>query len=254
MDSVTGGKRFNLDISSPKPLISIITVCLNADKNIATCIDSVIAYGNNKCEHIIIDGASTDKTVDILKEFNNKIEFWISEKDQGIYNAMNKAIKYVKGKWVLFLGSDDQLHSEFPKIIPYLKEDNTVYYGDYLSDEKKYGGKFSTYRLTKSNFCQQCVLYSANIFQKYSFNERYKISADHLFNIQCWVDRSYNFEYLPIVLTIFSSSGISSNQKDSILVNDLDGIILQHFGIFFLMRYKIKKIKLSIYKTICKNT
>lgn len=254
MNSVSGGKRFNSDFSSRQPLISIITVCLNAEKDITSCINSVITYGNNNCEHIIIDGGSTDSTIEILKEFDDRIEFWISEKDHGIYNAMNKAIKYAKGKWVLFLGSDDQLFSRFQDIIPYMTNENSVYYGDYLSDGKKYGGKFNKYRLAKSNFCQQCILYSKNVFLKYSFNEKYRISADHLFNIQCWSDLQFKFLYQPIILTIFGSSGISSNQIDYSLEKDRDRIILQYFGIHYLLRYRIKKMKRSIYKYIGLNT
>jgi glycosyltransferase involved in cell wall biosynthesis len=225
------------------PLVSVITVCLNAEKHLFNCIESVFNYGGNFCEHIIIDGQSSDQTVQIIKENKSKISFWISEKDNGIYNAMNKAINYALGKWILFLGSDDELNQSFKDIIPNLLEIDTVYYGDYISDGKKYGGKFSTYRLAKSNFCQQSVLYPINVFKKYSFNENYKISADHIFNIQCWTDSAYKFKYFPIPLTIFSSSGISSLKTDSLLETDRDKIILHYFGLLIYIRYKIKRFK-----------
>ncbi|MFN9709796.1 MAG: glycosyltransferase family 2 protein [Bacteroidota bacterium] len=236
--------------NSANPLISIITVCLNAEKHILKCIQSVQKYGGRYCEHIIIDGESNDQTVQIIKDNPSSISFWISEKDYGIYNAMNKGVKYAKGKWILFLGADDQLNNNFQEIIPQLLDNHCVYYGDYISEGKKYGGKFSSYRLAKSNFCQQCVLYPIEVFNKYLFNEKYKISADHLLNIQCWTDKSFTFKYIPVSLTIFNSTGISNQLIDTELENDRSDIIKKYFGTIIFIRYLIKKQKLRLYRKL----
>jgi len=91
------------------PLVSIITATYNADKYLQSSIKSVVnqTYGN--IEYIIIDGGSTDNTVQILKENDKYIDYWISEKDNGIYSAWNKGIEKSKGEWILFIGADDQL-------------------------------------------------------------------------------------------------------------------------------------------------
>lgn len=99
-----------------KPLISIITASYNSDKFIQRCIDSVENQTYANVEHIIIDGNSTDCTVDIIKQSADKessnISYWVSESDGGVYYAFNKGLKQVNGDWVYFLGSDDVLFDD----------------------------------------------------------------------------------------------------------------------------------------------
>ena len=90
-----------------KNYISIITVVLNAEKTIERTIKSIINQSYNKYEIIIIDGGSTDGTIDIIKKYKKKISYWISKKDQGIYHAMNKGIKKSSGNIIGILNSDD---------------------------------------------------------------------------------------------------------------------------------------------------
>jgi glycosyltransferase involved in cell wall biosynthesis len=90
-----------------KALISIITVVLNGEDHLEETILSVINQTYDNVEYIIIDGGSTDGTLDIIKRYTDKIDYWISEKDRGIYDAWNKAIQISCGQWIGFLGSDD---------------------------------------------------------------------------------------------------------------------------------------------------
>tara|TARA_B100001540_G_scaffold315403_1_gene342572 strand:+ start:669 stop:1478 length:810 start_codon:yes stop_codon:yes gene_type:complete len=98
--------------SKSEPLITIITVVLNNEKYLQECLDSLHNQKYKNYEHIIIDGGSNDKTIDILKKNENKIDFWISEKDQGIYDAFNKGMKLANGDFIGFLNSDDIYYSE----------------------------------------------------------------------------------------------------------------------------------------------
>lgn len=91
------------------PLISIITVVRNGATTIASTLESVRTQRNANVEHVIIDGASSDCTVEIIKAFQRDQLRWISEPDQGIYDAMNKGISLARGEWLLFLGADDVL-------------------------------------------------------------------------------------------------------------------------------------------------
>ena len=93
-----------------KPLISVIIVVLNGEKYLEQSILSVIKQTYVNVEIIIIDGGSTDKTVDIIRKYENSIDFWISDKDSGIYNAMNKGIRLSTGDFIGFVGSDDYLY------------------------------------------------------------------------------------------------------------------------------------------------
>ena len=101
------------------PKISIITVVLNNDKTIERCINSVInqKYPNKKIEHIIIDGGSKDSTVSIIKRYRNKITYWHSKKDKGLFDAMNIGIKKSSGNIIGILNSDDYFNKNALKIV-----------------------------------------------------------------------------------------------------------------------------------------
>jgi glycosyltransferase involved in cell wall biosynthesis len=90
-----------------KPLISIITVVLNNEKYLEECILSLHNQKNQNYEHIIIDGGSSDNTIDIIKKYEDKIDYWCSSKDKGIYDAFNNGMKLAKGDYIGFLNSDD---------------------------------------------------------------------------------------------------------------------------------------------------
>ena len=102
-------KKINRLDTKHYPKISIITVCLNSEKTILRCMNSVInqKYPKNKIEYILIDGGSTDKTVEIIKKKENKIKYWHSKKDKGIYDAMNIGLKHCTGEIIGILNSDD---------------------------------------------------------------------------------------------------------------------------------------------------
>ena len=105
------------------PLFSIITVVLNGEKYIEETIKSVLSQSFKNYEYIVLDGVSTDKTVDIIKKYEKKISYWSSQKDKGIYDAFNKGIKIAKGKFICIVNSDDILKKNALKIISkYIKK------------------------------------------------------------------------------------------------------------------------------------
>ena len=107
---ITGGKRQKGIFKNNKknePLVSVIMVCLNSQKHLTKSINSVLKQTYKNFELIIIDGGSTDNTLKILKKNNNKIDFWISEKDKSHFDAMNKGIKLSRGSIISILNSDD---------------------------------------------------------------------------------------------------------------------------------------------------
>jgi glycosyltransferase involved in cell wall biosynthesis len=91
------------------PLVSVITATYNAGDCLESSIISVFRQTYPNYEYIVIDGASTDNTIQILKDYDSKITFWMSEPDSGLYEAWNKAIEHCRGEWILFIGADDQL-------------------------------------------------------------------------------------------------------------------------------------------------
>jgi glycosyltransferase involved in cell wall biosynthesis len=105
-----GGLRINGKYKSgtrEMPLVSIITVVLNGAKYIEQTIKSILDQNYANIEYIIVDGGSTDGTLEILKRYNDKIDYWVSERDKGIYFAMNKGISFAKGELIGILNADD---------------------------------------------------------------------------------------------------------------------------------------------------
>lgn len=98
-------------MNSAEPIISIITVCYNSAKTLERALESVAKQDWGKIEHIVIDGASTDGTAEILERFRSRVAHIVSEPDQGIYDAMNKGLAYASGDIICFLNADDQYAS-----------------------------------------------------------------------------------------------------------------------------------------------
>ena len=93
--------------------VSVVISTYNAEKNLQRAIDSVLSQEcSDDIELLIVDGCSTDNTIDILKENSDRISWWISEEDNGIYDAWNKALLHAKGNWIIFLGADDVLYDK----------------------------------------------------------------------------------------------------------------------------------------------
>jgi glycosyltransferase involved in cell wall biosynthesis len=136
-----GGKRFQnikRDNIESIPLVTIITVVFNNVATIKNCIESVLNQTYPNIEYIVIDGASNDGTIDCIDSFSEKIDYFFSEKDSGIYNAMNKGLKVARGEYIAFLNADDFYLSEAVELSVnnILKNDlDLSYAGFYYADE-----------------------------------------------------------------------------------------------------------------------
>lgn len=105
-----GGRRTRGDAGERRPLVSVVTPTKNSERFLRRCLDSVQGQtwqGPGEIEHIVVDGVSTDGTLAILEEYGDRLEYWISEPDAGIYPAMNKGLALARGELVGILGSDD---------------------------------------------------------------------------------------------------------------------------------------------------
>lgn len=99
--------RFKRSSREGRPLVSVVTVCLNSEKHLAECMKSVLAQTYDDIEYIIVDGGSTDRTLEIVRGFDERVAYWVSEPDEGIYDAMNKGAELARGDLVGILNSDD---------------------------------------------------------------------------------------------------------------------------------------------------
>jgi glycosyltransferase involved in cell wall biosynthesis len=195
------------------PLISIITVVYNGASTLEQTILNIINQTYKNIEYIIIDGGSTDGSVDIIKKYEDKITYWVSEPDKGIYDAMNKGIKLATGDWINFMNSGDCFYdnSVVFSILPYLSENNDVLYGDtILKNCKK---KFKQYSLSKLKrhmpFCHQSCFVKSDIYQNCYFDLTYKYCADYKFFYNLYIN-GYKFARLPLIIVTYDENGVSS--------------------------------------------
>lgn len=227
---------------------SIITVTFNAEKYIEKTIQSIINQDYDNIEYIIVDGKSTDKTIEIIRSYEEKIKNkckfqFISEKDKGLYDAMNKAIVIATGDFLWFVNAGDKVYS-----INTFKEINSIYekqnipidiiYGktiiiDECENEIAYWHKETPKKLIKKNFlkgsvvCHQSFLVRRTIVGKY--NLKYKISADYDWDIQC-IDKSRGNLFINNYISKFLTAGVSAaNRKLSL--KERFKIMRNHFGL-----------------------
>jgi glycosyltransferase involved in cell wall biosynthesis len=187
----------------------------------------------------VIDGGSSDSTLDLIHSFEAHIDFWYSAKDAGVYDAMNKAVANIKFGWILFLGADDRIMpNTLLRLCETLRQTpqaDTMFYGDVYrpSLNKLYDGKFSVYKLMRRNICQQSILYPCKVLKKYPFDISFRINADHILNIQLFFDREITKHYIPICISYYEdiSSGISRNTCDAHLLASRRKLALNLGGI-----------------------
>ena len=205
--------------------ISIITVSYNAGKTIEQAIRSVVCQTYENIEYIIIDGMSTDNTVDIIKKYKNNLFYWVSEKDCGIYDAMNKGIKAAGGDYVYFLGADDCLFQKntIQTVVDCLCDDvDVLSAGVYLVDEElkveRYiDGSFAKKRdqFNGAMIPHQGMFVRRSLFESERFDLKYKVASDYDFFLRLYLDPNIVFSFSKTVIAYYSSGGISTHSYET---------------------------------------
>jgi glycosyltransferase involved in cell wall biosynthesis len=202
--------------------LSIITINYNNDDGLEDTFKSVFEQTFKDFEYLVIDGGSDDDSLNIIRNHEDKIDYWVSEKDKGVYNAMNKGIKVAQGDYLLFLNSGDYFYENvtLQEIIPSLQSNKDIYYGDI---KKKKGNRLSTKtypeKLRFSFFytgalCHQSTFIKKELFFKYFlYNEDYKIMSDWEFFIFTICKENVSYQHIDRIICIYDFSGISSDKK-----------------------------------------
>jgi len=220
--SQCGGKRLKgvLAQGSPgQPLVTVVTAVYNGREYLAGCLDSVLAQDYPNIEHIVLDGASTDGTVALLRQYEDRITLWRSEPDGGVYDAWNKALLEARGQWICFLGVDDEflpgavsaymaLAAEYPD-------------AEYLSSTVRWVHPSGHVRLVGGSCTWQDFLkgvgplhvgsmHRKSLFERYgAFDTSYRICADYEFLLRPRADLRAAF--LPGVTVRMRGGGISDS-------------------------------------------
>jgi glycosyltransferase involved in cell wall biosynthesis len=226
------------------PLISIILVCRNSENTIEQTIQSIVHLNYPNIEFIVIDGESTDGTIDVLNRYNDFIDRLVVEKDSGIYDAMNKGTKLANGEYLYFIGSDDIIINSWRNLIGKLKLRNTVYYGNvyFPVTNQIYDGKFSFIKLLTRNLCHQAIFYPKAVFEKYHYSGKYPLSADFHLNLLLNSDPDFKFKFIDILIAIYSEKGISTNKPDNKFLQDHIKIMKEHYSFIIYLYIYSRKI------------
>ena len=216
--------------------ISLITVCKNSEGNITNCIESVLSQTYKNREYILVDGGSTDGTVEKIKKCDSRISKWISEEDDGIYDAMNKGINMSSGDVIGFLNSDDIYAA--PSILESVAknfEDNDIdsCYGDlvYVSKDdtnqviRNWKSCEFNYKLFKNGWHppHPTFFVKKNIYEKYGvFDTKYKIGADYALMLKFLIKHKISVKYIPEVLVKMRVGGNSNKNLFNILRANLE--------------------------------
>ena len=207
--------------------ISIITIVFNNVNTIASCIESVQAQNYNNIEHIVIDGKSTDGTIEVIKGFENNIDVFISEKDNGLYDALNKGIKKATGDVIGILHSDDMFYSPhtISNVVKCMQKSGAdLLYGNGVYVERNNTSNVKRVYSSKS-FKRSYLKYGwiplhttiyvrSNIFDKYGdYDERYSIASDYDISLRWFLNENIKKIFLDEFLVKMRLGGKSTTLK-----------------------------------------
>lgn len=202
--------------------ITVITINHNNKSGLENTFLSVFNQSNKDFEYIIIDGGSSDGSKKIIEDYQNEIAYWVSEKDNGIYHAMNKGIKEATGDFLIFMNSGDVFYNEtiIDALVNQLKDTDEILYGDVLLRNEKMNTERIQKHPEKLNFsyfynqtiCQQACFIKRSLFDTvFYFNENYKISSDWEFLIYAIYIAKVKVRKIDLLISIYDTSGISGN-------------------------------------------
>jgi hypothetical protein len=206
-----------VDLKYVKPKVSVVTVVFNDPQGLSKTINSVSAQSYSNIEYLVIDGGSTDETIQVLEKNQCSIDVSVSERDNGIYDAMNKAIRLSSGDYVIFMNAGDTFSST--KVVEYMFDnanlDNDVIYGDrnYVSangDITHQPAQPISTVFKRMPYCHQSVFVKLKTLQRFMFNETYKFAADYNQVVEMYV-AGCSFQYLPITVSNFAEGGRSES-------------------------------------------
>lgn len=210
------------------PFFSIITINLNNKTGLQATIKSVVRQTCKDFEYLIIDGGSIDGSLGLIKENEYLVNFLVSEKDSGIYDAMNKGIAKATGKYLMFLNSGDFFYDDLvlEKVKASLPIEDVVY-GDVMLMKnqsklrvKTYPDKLSDYYLLTDNVAHQSQFIASSLFKRIGiYNTEYKVVSDYDFFIRAYCKYQISYRHLNFVITAYNLDGFSAKPESVALIN-----------------------------------
>lgn len=217
--------------------ISIITATYNSAKTLEQTISSVIEQDYSNVEYIIVDGKSTDGTIDIIKKYEKYGIKWISEEDSGLYEALNKGLQLATGDYFQILGSDDSLYSKdtMSKIVSQIDDDIDILSAAVMVVDEKTKMNYPIYNYHARNKKEYYggmiphpgMFTKLSLGRKFKFDTKYKIASDYKFFLQCYYDDNVKFKFVDDFVVFFANEGLSSDsaafhREDNLIYKELN--------------------------------
>ena len=216
---------------------SIITINYNHKVGLCRTIDSVICQKYTDYEYIIIDGGSTDGSVDVIKQHDTNIAYWVSENDNGVYHAMNKGVAKAKGDYLIFMNSGDCFHS--PEALNAVKQyQEDIVCGQVSSfPSGHHKSTISLVDLMRISLPHQAMFIRRELLEKHPYDERYKILSDWKFCLEAIVIDNCSFRTIENVIADYEPGGISTN-SNGLLPKERELILKELFPSRILADYQ----------------
>lgn len=235
-----------------KPWVTVVTVVFNDAQNLEATLKSVICQTYSNIEYIVIDGGSNDGTLEIIRKYEESIDYWVSERDEGIYDAMNKGVDLASGSWINYMNAGDQFFDEMVIESIFINEirhdEADVIYGDvlvvypeynYMSKVRKAGRLSDLWK--GMQFSHQSVLIAADYIRQNKFNLTYRLAAD--FNlIYSAYRQGRSFFYTGQTLASTSSGGASDIQRVQVYRERMRIVFRMNGQALALLYYSIRMV------------
>ena len=216
------------ELTNIKPLVTIITVVFNCEKFIENTIKSVTNKLNFNVEYIIIDGGSKDKTLEIIKKYDKVIDYWVSEPDKGIYDAMNKGITKAKGEFVYFINSGDILIELPLEILEKNHDCKLVAFPVELSSNEIKKPKINNSIRIRNTLPHQGCFYKKTPSLKY--NTLYKVFADFHLNQKMYKNNNKMVSFNYPIVAFHDLGGVSNDKNNS---SEIFKVVYDNHGVVF---------------------
>lgn len=198
--------------------ISVITINYNNAKGLKRTIESVVCQTSRDYEFVVIDGGSTDGSVDVIKEHASKIDYWVSESDGGIYPAMNKGVKAVHGEYCIFMNSGDEFYNE--NVLQQFVDSG--FKEDIICGDLNYGKKVvcpspdvvTMKYLYKTTMYHQASFIKTSLLREIPYSEEMKVSGDWKFFFDALIMHNCSYRHFPVIVANFEDGGFSSHNME----------------------------------------
>ena len=236
--------------------VSIVTVVYNGAATLERTIQSVLGQDFPGIEYIIVDGGSSDGTLDIIRRYEDRLAYWISEKDKGIYDAMNKGISLCTGEWVGLINADDAYADGAVRIAMEAVEEPSginIVHGDILINYPN--GSSKVKHAKRSGFLLkywEMVLNHPSFFVRRSyyqgrpFDPAFRVSGDHHWTLRAWREDPGQFLYVPQVLAHFTAGGASMTNPLGTVLRESDRMGMA-LGFSACERFMARSVRTGLY-------